>query len=399
MFLLRPIIGEISSDFIVFVLELIRPRQLMIHVTNDQGELIRSSYHSLALGPQRIVIGGLPSGRLTFNWYDYETTNEALLYNQSAILTNSPRSIAFVSCDLPEGDTSQSLWNLLPYDTPNIVCHLGDNIYGDVEYKNAPHNYAARYHKTWKHWDQKLANSSHLMIADDHEITDDWDAATSSGSQASQIGLQAYNDYQESLKAKTGETGLVIKQLESATLILISRIFFDIGPKLRQLKEKMVGDVIIGMSSAPVHFTQSVSSSIYNLVFGSHGWNREQLIDLYDFMFELMDEGRKVVLVGGDIHIGVDARVYHPDGRSFPIYVTGPITNHPTVVESIAAAGLDGTTTVGQYTLNMKAEARRNYLVLELPLTHNPGTLTWNPQTYPKHYLRLISYAIKMIGC
>jgi hypothetical protein len=236
------------------------------------------------------------------------------------------------------------------------------------------------------------------MIGDDHEITDGYSHETcfKFNDIAVNEGTEMYKIYQQGLLDSSQSVGFVCKNInDDTTLILISRSFFsgDIIETLRSIKFQ--NNIIIAFSSAPLPMIKNISGLLYNSIFGNTGWSDLDLKDLYNFCFELLTKNHKVILIGGDIHIGVEG-IITKNNLILPIFITSPITNHPTVVEYIYSKSLNGKHTFFEYQLYLKAKAKRNYLKIMLDDITN-GNLVFSSIKKPKSYLTLIKHVSKFI--
>ena len=360
----------------------------------------------------------------TFQWF----INDELI-SSHCLNMGSVNKLIFVSCDLPEGDTKHSLWNKVSYESPDLCCHIGDNIYGDDAYddlietsrteaKNTTHSYESSYHNAWSRWAPLLRNTSHIMIPDDHDITDNYDCnhdnnpATKNTfsifpygqrcNTAVDEGMRMYNAYQASLLNMVDMPGYVFKHLnDNTTLVMLSRTFLnnDIVETLKSIEYSLRKHVIIAVSSAPIPMPHNIAGTIYETVFGRTGWNDDKLKELYDFCFSLLEEdiSRNIVLIGGDIHIGVHGKIIKND-LSIPIYVTSPISNHPTIIEYIYSKALTDDHTLFDYKLKLTAKAKRNYLKVTLPLKNDdPGEIVWSEETKPKSLIKYYRQLWRML--
>lgn len=389
---LPTIVGEATDNAIVFLFNLSKSIKAILLVDD-----IEYAGYEIGTGPYRVLVDGLDNTSKKYKWMvDGELLSEH-------DLRNGIQKIAFVSCDLIEGDTENSLWNRLETENVDLCCHLGDNVYADSAYNKTTgdhrKHYDKRYIKTWKTWAHKLLNCQHLMVADDHEITDNWDIRQDVNPKV-EIALEMFDKYQQALLQQNSELGYIRKEYNGTTLLLLSRTMMEksVLEKLKEIKDTLDGDIIIAMSSAPVPMPTGYEGTIYNAIFGSTGWSDEELLELYNFCFELYESGKAktILLIGGDIHVGVQATIEHSNHKLY-VYVTSPITAHPTIVESLYARGLNNTKVFGRYNTTFNARADRNYLHLTLPLQHdNPAALVYSDEAKPASVIRYIKQIAKM---
>lgn len=143
--------------------------------------------------------------------------------------------------------------------------------------------------------------------------------------------------------------------------------------------------MILVFSSAPVPRPDGITLRVYNSTFGGDGlWQNDHLYALYNHIFTHMrhrDNQLKVAVVGGDIHIGAHAIVSR-DEQSFDVYITSPITNQPTYIETMYARGLTKMTDLGNINLSITACAVRNYLQFDLETME--GVLIYSDEKSPR---------------
>ena len=417
---MQSIVGEVSEGTVVFLviprekciltLNILLSRTIILtrlfRVIDDENEIL------IEEGPIALLKTGV-SNRVCIsdiniqkeNFYRFQwCIDDKVIRTHRLRMDMNPKKLVFVSCDLPQADTQHSLWNNISAESPDLCCHIGDNIYGDSTYHSRALDYNSLYQDTWGRWEPLLLDTSHLMIPDDHDITDGYTYGHTGA--AVERGLQAYVDYQEALVNNNDSgSGFIVKRIRHDTvLVMISRTFIPMSPldKLKQLRKSLTGNVIIAFSSAPILIPDNFRGTIYKTVFGDEGWDNIALRELYDFCFELMEENSntRIVLIGGDVHFGVQGTI-NKGFMSIPIFITSPISNQPTIVEKICAKSLNGTIHFHDYILNLESHARRNYLRLLFPEGKSrdiSGELIWNHEKYPGSILTFTGELLHMIG-
>lgn len=392
IFLIKPIVGEITDKAIIFLVNTSYSTTLKLNINGQ----FHSTYQTNSATPTRLIVDIEVCSIKTYTWL-----RNGIIVSEHRLGPNID-TLVFVSCDLTEADTKHSLWNKISTDEKSGLCiHLGDNIYGDRVYQDTVQDYDNRYSKTWSKWIDLLTDFSHIMVADDHEVVDGYGYADRLKPE-SQAGLTAYKNYQVAL-LNDSKGDIIVKKINSDTTIYaISRTMIDTTPmeKLRQYRWTMTDKIILAFSSAPVPVTNGISGSIYTSIFGSSGWEDPDLKDLYDFCFDLLttNQVQQIILIGGDIHIGVSGTV-SKGNHHIDVYVPSGISSHPTVIESICATAINGRYDYQGYQMDFTAKAKRNYLSIGLPLKPTtPGKIIYNNESYPhdiKAYLSEMYYMLK----
>jgi hypothetical protein len=388
LFAIPPIVGEVSST-----------NAVLLFVTHESIQLkfvLKEEYtiHSHAGEPTRLVIRNLQPDRLyTINCF-FKNQN---IYTQR-LSTYLPKKLLFVSCDYPELDTNETLWDQLSGNHIDLTFHLGDNIYGDTAYKNsdpieAKYAYHQRYFNTWSRWAPLLRDSQHLMIPDDHEVTDNYQnisleerALDING----KIALQLVDEYQSALYLKKK---FHTQKVGSTVIYLSTRLYLeDLQIEDLRAEADSAKRLILCLSSAPLFEMKGFAGWIINKLVGTEAkWSSERLRRLYDTLFDWLEEdsSREVLLIAGDLHIGCEGEVFKKN-RSLKFFVTSPISYHPTpVFGNFYASQLCGEHHFGPYTMKInQAESKRNYMTLDLE--SNQPKLHFGKTETPKSYWAVI---------
>ena len=407
LFKLYPIIGEVNTDCAVILMVTTRKIELTMIINNKKKIKIVTNINK----PTRIQLNGLKQYSINTLLYIY---NNQIVYTQK-FNTKLPKKLAFISCDNPDFDTKCSLWKKLANEDIELLLHLGDNVYEDREYirgknllkkddsKNSDdiiyNEYKEKYHTTWSKWNRLMKNTSHLMIPDDHEITDNYQSFTEfekENGRIAKIGLKTLFEYQFTLlsdKIDRNKQFCITKKLDNFVLYMCTRIFIEDPP----IDQEIINDIldsakntkilILAFSSAPLfQLSGFIGNKLNKLYSKEANWTVEKLTLLYDSLFKWMeyDDNRQVYIVGGDIHLGCEAEIISGN-KSIPIYISTPITYQPTpIVGWLYTCSLKGTHTMGKYQMNVKkTRSRRNYLTLDI---NNPNDLKWK-LNYSKYHL------------
>lgn len=350
----------------------------------DDGEFFNQTEIPPSSTPIRIVITApphittlhltTPSGGSAYGKLDHRT---------------SLGTIFFMSCDLLEADTRGSLWGRLneelnaadAFDGRSLCMHIGDNVYADMCWNAAvrrrsrermlgeyTHIYRTRYRHTWFSTRDRIetyAQASHLMILDDHEVTNNFmDREMRERDEVKyEAAMQAYVEYQQALLhtpiESSSERGWV-RVIGKDMIITIDRCgglrdMNDLVSMVASIVEKRcssdvlvstedgidtcmtnadeIKGVILVFSNAMIPCPRgSRRARWYTRLYGHRKFpSDEQLVVLYRYLFGLVARGISVLLVGGDMHFGLHATITDETGYwSFDVIVASPISNHPT---------------------------------------------------------------------
>lgn len=407
---INPIVGEITANGVIFL--------IVTKVSILLDLYIDGTYYATYLTntkiPTRIFVDVAPNTYTLdkpVTLYTWKLHRDIVNYNWHNLTENivsehklksSYDRLIFLSCDMPAADTQHSLWNTIGSIEHEGICfHLGDNIYGDAAYNTQNITYDDIYVKTWSRWAHIMNNFSHIMIADDHEICDGYDYNVPLNSKINS-GLLAYHQYQSSLQQNQNISGFFIKTVDKDTTVYgLSRTVIGITPleMIKSLKYSFSGNIILAISSAPIPLALKFQT-LYGMIFGSFGWESNELLELYDICFSLLRSGqvRSIILIGGDLHFGISGII--SDGKyQVHVYVASAISAHPTHIEHLLANEMNGTFPFGNYVIELQSKAYRNYLSISLPINNsNPGLLIYSTESQPANmiaYLEEMTYIIK----
>lgn len=225
--LLPPIVGEVTMDYAVIILEVFSECNLTLQINilnsdfdnysgllsdmDDYSEknfgsplknkietpiesistVVNIFYNNIVKpdGPEKFTLGLPGYGVYYVQWYD---DNGILRYKHIINNNNESNKWIFLSCDFPEADSKKSLWEDLVKETSEnmTIFHLGDQIYADRDFNKALkyfHNninmknndyfnnaiaefFRKRYRKTFSKRIRVLSNCRNYYIWDDHEI-------------------------------------------------------------------------------------------------------------------------------------------------------------------------------------------------------------------------------------
>lgn len=428
IFSLEPIMGRTTQDSASFICSCIAPVYDLVVIFYLMGNVVKdlTTEVSLHKGVNHININGLsPDSIYKCEWRKISLVDdfcnpENVLFEFS-ISTKPPSMICAVSCDNPDLDISSSLWNKVSVIKPDMCIHLGDNIYGDRVFRRTKmgkipmmecsEEYRKAYYKTWGRWGKMLRDTSHICIPDDHEVCDGYIGDVTSGNKKdrdiTERGALVCSEFQLQM-SKAGEEDDYIYMVpidDDAVAVVISRVCFQgktvddtVIEKIEELIQpygSQIQRLLLFFSFPPLPIAYS---AFHSCIFGGWPGEKDDILRFYNWCFSWMrsSENRKIMVVGGDIHMGVDCKIKHPkDNLQFHIYASGPISNQPTPAEYSQAKALMSMKTFGNYKIETKAKCRRNFLII------NPISMSAH-HIYTKEYicppLKLVKGVCKLAG-
>jgi hypothetical protein len=315
---------------------------------------------------------GTRSRYLDIDNIDYMKVNVKSSF--SWVVLESNADVAIVSCngygilsgeDIP---TTSREWDQLSNEEPNVVIHLGDQVYLDgiekkfladeLDEEGTRDAIREVYHKTWKvpGTERILRSASNIMVLDDHDIRDDtssfeytpgiFDKLKSSRDEMIDIGYlgacpklkifdqmtdEFYRMYQQSLYGE-GEYDFNIGNGRYIILDGRSRrtkeSYFGPGVLDKVLPTLDSNDInYILTQSTPFVYKKGILNFLHVLnADAQHLWTyREGWVEDARRLFEAMD-GLNGAFIGGDINMGQRVIINTPSGNSIPWYTTSSIT-------------------------------------------------------------------------
>lgn len=380
------------------------------------------------------------------------------------------KKLIVASCDYADLDVRESLWLRVAEEHPDIVVHLGDNVYGDDIFRAMSRKgkglqisavyeaYNNLYLDTFARWAPHLLGASHYFVMDDHDIVNGAACGTyRPGTTQNRIASVARDVYERHNPIETSHVpalgrdcyvsdgyiaedsmGVTWTKLDAHTMMITVPRYYSNGKPLfsgffKTLQEVMLregeynrdtvstsmtssanGEVVfesddhhpnkitkllICFSTAPIPRPSGISAAAYKTVYGTDGlWTNSDVEILYDRLFVLLASRQgslKIILVGGDLHIGVDATVTKGE-YSFQVCVSSPISNQPTDGEKLLATGIRKVTHIGDFGFAITAcDDRRNYLSIDMQ--EFKGTLVFSPYRYPAKKIHAVLSVVGMI--
>ena len=267
----------------------------------------------------------------------------------------------------------------------DVLFHVGDQIYGDSAFQKAEillqarkigtkvqqekikEYYRSLYRMSWAFPSTRdvLANVSNLMIWDDHEIRDDWGsekADSDEESQAYHIGTLAhevFREYQRQLWQapeswpdkklehhlhKWGDIGVLFVDQRGGRSFERDNERPYLGTLQWQGISKSLSAngyfhnvrALVVVTSVPlVYLGDTITNGGTGLVddlkdHWAYGTHRTEQIELLRLLRRWKEQaGREVLVVGGDVHIGLKSDIRHQGKRVIRQLITSPVTNNP----------------------------------------------------------------------
>lgn len=298
------------------------------------------------------------------------------------ITHKKPPLVVAVSCDNPDFDIQNSLWNSIAALEPQLCIHLGDNIYGDRTFRHCvrqkcSHTEAvAKYVKAYKHtfgrWVGRL-HCPHILLSDDHEVADKY-----TGEEGTKFSR--YSDYVDAARVANGCFNPTTSNSLSATqahffedlaCISISRLANSeiCGSwAIKQIEEHLEGrkvrDLILSFGVPPLPQPER-ASLVHDVIFGKWPMDSKIVAEFYRWCFSWLqaEEGRRLMVIGGDLHMGITTKVSLGE-HSFKVHAVGPVSTQPTISEISQGIAFEKRTSLEEFGLETMCRAYRNYLVI-----------------------------------
>lgn len=410
---LYPMVGEIFNKQAVVLYELYN-KDLKVSYTINQNNIY--SVDNVMTGPTKTILSFKEDGVYTIDWY----IQNQFKYKHRIIINDEVVKLIVVSCDFLEADTKDSLWDVMMkelfYYQRVAILHLGDQIYGDAEYKqcqeleNRYKNrdglkeqlnhyyydlYSHRYCETFKPHHNILSATSNYYVWDDHEICND--AELNLNNPIHLMATQCYLDYQLSFSLSSHNPLTPFCWFTMLTpligMLSIERTSSHIPMEsimncIKQLDcQKLILCFSYAFLPAPINYY----GQLYTHLKGHAKFmNQDELTILLKFLFEWMGNSKKVIITSGDLHLGIHGSYQH-ENQMIPLLVSSPISNHPSLDRKLIAKGFKNETITLNHDIKLvveSAKARRCYGVIDL--NEMTTSMQYSLQSYPKHVMKYI---------
>jgi len=387
----------------------------------------------------KIYFGGLNKKAIVNRTGQFRTFPEKITkLNIAAVSCDRPERTL-------DGETN--MWTLLEKELVSneiqLVLHLGDQVYGQKELTDAnvifrqaeqdglksnedflstvgrvQNRLGDIYRFTWnlRHTAKCLATGSHLMIWSDNDLYNDFTIAKDISPLMIHVGQLVYRRYQrqlwdpdyelsndaaEEFIQKIGPIGIIMIDMRGNRIDFEGRQFPDnpiVSPNQWKLIESVFHDpemkVILVCSEIPfVGDTPEVAkknSTKPDLEFLKDHWvySDKELVRLLelasDWKHNGKSEGKEVIFIGGDIHVGVTSVIHdHKHNQTIQHLTATPITNH--VCKFFPA--LTGKVNE-RFSYEHKVAAARNYGLVSINLengVHVSAKLVEDPHPIAHH--------------
>lgn len=402
--LLCPMVGEVINNKAVVIHEL-RDKNVFLYVQIEQKEKVLVTTNDI--GPTKTILSFSYPSIYQIYWY----IGHKIIYTHKIYNCYKDKLIV-VSCDKPEMDTRHSLWKMMHNEIKDnnvAILHLGDQVYADDEYAQCKklqkkhlkrannddhlissyyHLYASRYHKTYKTHYNILSNTSNYYIWDDHELHND--AIMNKDDNVDLMAIACYKDYQafqveeqyfinDYCWYKMINNIMVITIERTSEIISVEKIIKYVTPIIKNINK-----IILSFTSSIVPPPHHLSGLLYTSIMRTDKfYPKDKLILLLDWLFSLEQE---VILLGGDLHLGI-LGYYRKLDKTIPVIIASPITNNPSLDRKVIAMGYDDVFYLdhGITFCCRSAKAKRCYGVVDLDTFTT--SIVYSRFTYSKHIL------------
>lgn len=411
--LLPPIIGEVSSNQCVILLE--SNVTIYYRLLNDHAMVVQSGkVEPIEDTIMRHVLSDLkPNTSYTIHWSDSDQ-DESLdlrIINEDEMIPNSnfqtqseegPRKFALISCDLPPMQGGPNLWRAIPDYDPDMVLHIGDNVYMDSQYKlgvrlarrglfgQTTNLFRRVYRRTWSRPDTYhiWSNYSNLCIGDDHEFHNKYPGPIPARDREGfsicqdlylkyQMGLQLDSPHHSAPVSDVMKNTCFSRQWGDLLVIMVEFISLPSQESFLQLRWPEILETIVNSDATKVLLVLTKALLPMSRGFASHfitpEFQTEHLRCIYDDISNWLveDSERRIQLVFGDMHLGAIGHIERMVGDraiEIPFVLSSPITNYPSPYESLARrAMIASRREVGIYTVEYdRITCRRNFAMVEL---------------------------------
>lgn len=428
---LSPIVGEVRNNKASVIFELYNKTYQVEYTINNVNSINKTKVNVEPVGPTKVILNFEEGGNYIVRWF----VNDVLSRMHNILISNNIDKLIFVSCDLLEADTENSLWEAMIAELSLVkkvgIVHLGDQAYMDSVFncckKYIEQNkdistedinnmcfeaYGKRYCDTWMPHRTILANASNYYIWDDHEITNNVvlnDIIDDTTKIISKAAVNAYNLYQQSFHVEEtfiineycwykyidiGKTTVMLAIERTSREISINEIFNAI----KILNDtQMINRLILCFTSAPIPIPNNNNYGKTYVMLKGLGkfWEQQKIEILYTLLFDWMNEqeGREIIVVGGDIHFGVHGHV-KKDNLIIPVLIASPITNQPYPDRVLASKGMKGEHNIDpngkMKFVTLSTKARRCYGVLDLDSVPMTTNIIYSRDKYPRDICKYI---------
>jgi len=324
-------------------------------------------------------------------------------------------------------DGETNMWKVLEQKLKDneiqLVLHLGDQVYGQKELTdanvimrqaeqdgiNSPAEFLATvsrvqnrlgdiYRFTWNlvHTARSLATGSHLMIWSDNDLFNDFTISKDVSPLMINVGQLVYRRYQrqlwdpnyeahvdssEEFCQKIGPVGIIMIDMRGNRIDNEGRQFPEnaiVSPAQWRMIEGIFNDpeIKVALVCSEIPFVgdepevAKKNSTKPDLEFLKDHWvySDKELVRLLELAFDWKhlgkSEGKEVVFIGGDIHVGVESIIHdHRHNQTVQHLTATPISNHVCKFFPALAGKVND-----RFSYEHKVLAARNYGLIEINL-------------------------------
>lgn len=387
-----PVIGKVTDTAARVLVEVDQGGELKGRLRSSTGAVIEASVSLPANRPRVLKFGGLqPDTAYSLELEGAALPVECgfRTFTTEPVGLN----VGVVSCNFTTQRGSSDLWKKLweLWVAPNdlgLLLHVGDQIYGDAAYgkalkilgdRTSPtktqaeqilETYRWLYRWTWAGHPatrQVLARIPNLTIWDDHEIRDDWGSRRDDGVPGTQnfaigtLARRVYREYQRQLWDdfdpdsdapdgfedhihRFGKIGVWFLDLRGGRSFARDPARPYLGTdQWKRIDSNLEGGglddlrALVVVSSVPLAYMGDTLTDIGKHVVDdlqdhwAWGDNQKEQIEFLRGLrnWKAGSEGREILVVAGDVHIGGHTSIRHEDDEFVRQLISSPITNKP----------------------------------------------------------------------
>lgn len=392
---LPPLIGEINNFNIKIIFEPQSKEEITCKINKKEKNNVVEYWVNIKPNENMLtqkIFEFCNEGYYIIEWFQ----KDLLIYKNEIMLTDDPSFLIFVSCDLIEGEVSDSIWkkieNFLKDNQSSHISdpklsymfHIGDQAYMNKVYdksfkliRNKGHCFETekeiinlfneRYKKTWKSHHNILSQTSNYNIWDDNQLTNNFFIGPTSTYEESlyfnyikNLSKLSYLLFQDSqhihknkfitefswIKTMGHHKEIVVIAIERTTNII--PIDFLIHQLTNLILLNNFKKIILCFASAPIPTPGGFYGTIYKKICydaleeGTRRfWSNLEIFMLYNFLFELIEKKfvQEIVVVGGDLFLGFTGFIQR-NTTKIPVAISSPVTAQPGLDSWIASKAI-----------------------------------------------------------
>lgn len=434
LFLLTPYLGLDSRNLPSAIFETFNRRELELELSTRDREVDlstgdttprgvphtrRTTVTSLAGRPTLVELGPLILECPKVDYYELVWYHRHRVVHRQIVKYPTLRNIVFVSNDLPEAETETPLWSSVVETGPDVVVHLGSNIYADRDFQLVKqyqrsqkehnegdiqlligHYYGRRYRETFNRWIPELGSVPHLFGIGDHDLGHKRSSTERGVTTIHSAALHYYDLYQGQANGSPTGSGRDRSWVRSwscmgreVTLANLDRPTTDGLANTTILSQVPPETQLLLVTTAePPLPCPSYHQQLLTLRHRKRRYHvsDQDVVDLFDSITTWLDqdETREAIVISGGAHFGAIGRVRRRDRDSnyrLNFGISSPITDQPSTLESATAISYEmAGWRSGPYSMVFdEVVYRRNYLTLEIDTETTTLRLTSTRELFP----------------